>query len=134
MQYWLVKTEPETYAWSDLAKDGRTSWTGVRNFQARNNLRAMNVDDLVFVYHSVKEKAIVGIAKVSKAAYPDATATDGDWVAVDLSVDRAAKKPITLNEIKKIPALKNIVLVKNSRLSVQPVSETEWKTIESMLG
>lgn len=126
MMYWLLKTEPSTYSWDDLVHDGTTSWTGVRNFQARNHLRAMNVGDQVFVYHSVNERSIRGIATVTRAAYPDPTATEGDWVAVDIRADRAADVPLSLNDIKNIPALKTMVLVKNSRLSVQPVTDDEW--------
>lgn len=129
MSAWLVKTEPNTYSWDDLVRDKTTSWTGVRNFQARNNLRAMKVGDEVLVYHSGDEKAIVGIAKVSRAAYADTTAKDGDWSTVDLIAVKALKTPIALANIKKIPQLKQMVLVNNSRLSVQPVSKEEWKVI-----
>jgi len=127
MQRWLVKTEPGTYAWADLICDGGTSWTGVRNFQARNMLRAMRAGDTVFVYHSVSERAIRGVATVTRSAYPDPTAPEGDWVAVDIVADRAAEVPLSLDDVKKIPALTNMVLVKNSRLSVQPVTEEEWQ-------
>ncbi len=126
MKYWLLKTEPSTYSWDDLVRDGATSWTGVRNFQARNNLRAMQVGDALFVYHSVNERSIRGIATVTRSAYSDPTATDGDWVAVDVLVDHAADVPLSLDDIKRIPSLKNMVLVKNSRLSVQPVTDAEW--------
>src|ERR1051326_8672608 len=94
MQYWLVKQEPEAYSWHNLEKDGRTSWTGVRKFQARNNLRAMKKGDLVLFYHSVTEKQIVGVAKVEKEAYPDPTADEGDWSAVDLVPDQALRAPV----------------------------------------
>jgi predicted RNA-binding protein with PUA-like domain len=131
MAYWLAKTEPATYSWSDLVRDHKTSWTGVRNFQARNNLRAMQVGDEVFVYHSGDEKAIVGIAKVVRAAYPDTTAKEGDWSTVDLAAVKPLKTPISLAEIKKNAHLKKMVLVQNSRLSVQPVSNAEWEEINS---
>src|SRR5262244_2872609 len=98
--YWLVKSEPESYSWAQLVKDGRTAWTGIRNFQARNNLRAMKKGDRVFFYHSVSEKQIVGIAKVAKEAYPDPTATEGDWSCVDLVPDSALKNPVTLEAVK----------------------------------
>src|SRR5918993_3221883 len=100
MQYWLVKSEPESYSWSDLVKDGKTSWTGVRNFQARNNLRAMKKGDLVAFYHSVTDKQIVGIAKVVGEAYPDKTAKEGDWSTVDLAPEKPLKRPISLAEVK----------------------------------
>src|SRR5213083_2065898 len=116
MQYWLVKQEPEDYSWADLNKDGRTSWTGVRNFQARNNLRAMKKGDLVLFYHSVVGKEVVGIAKVARAAYPDPTADEPGWDCVDLVPMKPLKQPIPLDTIKTAPALKNIPLLKNSRL------------------
>lgn len=123
MNYWIVKQEPEDYAWSDFAADGKTAWTGVRNYQARNNLRAMKAGDKVFYYHSGEEKAIVGIAKVDKAGYPDPTAKDGDWVAVDLRAEKALKTPVTLAVLKADKVLQNIALVRNSRLSVSPIDE-----------
>ena len=126
MRYWLLKSEPSTYSWNDLLRDGGTSWTGVRNFQARNNLRAMALGDKVFIYHSVSERSIQGIATITKTAYADPTATEGDWCAVDIAADRPANAPLSLDEIKTIPLLANMVLVKNSRLSVQPVSNDEW--------
>src|SRR5687767_8024800 len=128
-QYWLVKSEPESYSWSDLVKDGKTAWTGVRNFQARNNLRAMKKGDLVAFYHSVSDKQIVGIAKVVTEAYPDKTAKEGDWSAVDLAPDKPLKQPISLEQIKADSVLKNMVLVRNSRISVVNVSESEWERI-----
>src|SRR6478672_2382238 len=100
-QYWLVKSEPESYSWSDLVKEGKTAWTGIRNFQARNNLRAMKKGDLVFFYHSVTDKSVVGIAKVAKESYPDPTAEEGDWSAVDLKPVKALAKPVDLETIKK---------------------------------
>lgn len=129
MRHWLVKTEPDTYSWSDLMRDKTTAWTGVRNPFARMHLRAMSVGDLVFVYHSGSEKAVIGIAKVVRAAYPDETAATGDWVAVDLRAVKPLANPITLADIKSRAALKNMVLVNNSRLSVQPVTEQEWSSI-----
>lgn len=126
MNYWLMKTEPGTYSWDDLVKEKRTHWDGVRNFQARNNMRAMKAGDLVFVYHSVKEKTIKGVAKVVKEAYPDHTAKEGDWSMVDITPVKPLKKERTLEEIKANPKLKEMVLVNNSRLSVQPVKKSEW--------
>lgn len=128
-QYWLVKSEPESYSWSDLVKDGKTSWTGVRNFQARNNLRAMKKGDLVAFYHSVTDKQIVGIAKVVAEAYPDNTTREGDWSAVDLAPDKTLKRPISLTEVKADAVLKNMALVRLSRNSVVAVSEREWERI-----
>ncbi|HET7625243.1 MAG TPA: EVE domain-containing protein [Verrucomicrobiae bacterium] len=123
MNYWIVKQEPEAYSWDAFVKDGKTAWTGVRNFQARNNLRAMKKGDRVFYYHSVSEKQIVGIARVAKTAYADPTATEGDWVCVDLVPVKALKIPVTLETIKSDGALKNILLVRQSRLSVVPITE-----------
>lgn len=125
MNYWIVKQEPESYSWDTFVKDGKTAWTGVRNFQARNNLRAMKKGDRVFYYHSVSEKQIVGIARVAKEAYPDPTATEGDWACVDLVPVKALKIPVTLETIKADSALKNILLVRQSRLSVVPITETQ---------
>src|SRR5437762_1344248 len=100
MNYWLVKQEPEAYSWQDFLKDGKTAWTGVRNFQARNNLRAMKRGDLVFFYHSVSDKQVVGIARVEKEAYPDSTAEEGDWSCVDLVPVKTLKKTVSLEQIK----------------------------------
>ena len=122
-QYWLVKQEPDSYSWEAFVKDGSTSWTGVRNFQARNNLRAMKKGDVVFYYHSNVGKEVVGIAKVSKDAYPDPTADEGDWSAVDLKPAKPLKRPVKLDEIKADKTLKEMALVRNSRLSVTPVTE-----------
>jgi predicted RNA-binding protein with PUA-like domain len=129
MQYWLVKQEPGDYSWSDLEKDGRTAWTGVRNFQARINLRAMKKGDLAFFYHSGDEKQVVGIAKVLKEAYPDATATEGDWVAVDVGPVKALKKPVTLADIKAQKQLQEMKVVRQSRLSVSPVTSSQFEQI-----
>src|SRR5438874_1173919 len=131
-QYWLVKSEPESYSWSDLVKEGKTAWTGVRNFQARNNLRAMKKGDLVLFYHSVSDKQIVGIAKVATEAYADKTADEGDWSAVDLAPEKPLKRPIALDEIKVDAVLKTMALVRNSRISVIPVTEREWEHIVSL--
>src|SRR4051812_29829102 len=134
MQYWLVKSEPESYSWSDLVKDGKTSWTGVRNFAARNNLRAMKKGDLVAFYHSVSDKEIVGFAKVVAEAYPDKTAKkdEGDWSAVDLAPDEPLKPPIPLKKVKADPFLKNMALVRIPRLSVAPMTEVEYRRIMSI--
>ncbi len=129
MNYWMVKQEPESYAWAAFVKDGRTAWTGVRNFQARNNLRAMKKGDLVLYYHSVMDKKVVGIAKVVKEAYPDPTAKEGDWSCVDLVPMKALKQPVELEAIKKDSKLKNIALVRQSRLSVIPLTKTEYNRI-----
>jgi predicted RNA-binding protein with PUA-like domain len=126
MNYWLVKQEPEAYSWSNFVKDGRTAWTGVRNFQARNNLRAMKQGDYVLFYHSVSEKQVVGLARVAKEAYPDSTAEEGDWSSVDLVPMKPLKTPVTLEQIKSDRLLKNIPLVKQSRLSVTPLSKAEF--------
>jgi len=130
--FWLVKQEPSSYSWSDFVADGETSWTGVRNFAARNNLRKMQKGDEVFFYHSGDEKAVVGIAKVVRIAYPDATADEGDWSTVDLAPVKPVTKPVTLREIKSNPRLKGILLVRQSRLSVMPLAEPEFREIESM--
>jgi predicted RNA-binding protein with PUA-like domain len=124
--HWLVKQEPTAYAWAQFVKDKSTAWTGVRNFQARNHLRAMKRGELVLYYHSVEGKEIVGIAKVIKEAYPDPTADEGAWVCVDLAPVRALKKTVPLEVIKQTPALKDIGLLRQSRLSVMSVTETEF--------
>src|SRR5215470_17819383 len=113
--YWLVKQEPEAYSWTTFVKEGQTAWTGVRNFQARNNLRAMKKGDLVLFYHSVSEKQIVGLARVSRESYPDPTATGGDWSCVDLTPVKPLKKPVTLDVIKADKILKDVRLVRQSR-------------------
>jgi predicted RNA-binding protein with PUA-like domain len=129
MHYWLVKQEPEAYSWSNLVKDGRTAWTGVRNFAARLNLRAMQKNDLVLFYHSVSEKQIVGIARVQKEAYADPTAMEGDWVCVDLAAVKPLANPVTLQTIKTDPLLKTMPLVKQTRLSVTPVTQPQFERI-----
>ncbi len=125
--YWLVKSEPESYSWAMFVKDGRTAWTGVRNFQARNNLRAMKQGDEVLFYHSVSEKQVVGIARVAKEAYADPTAREGDWSAVDLEPEVALKEPVTLETIKADKILKEIPLVRHSRLSVTPLTAAAFE-------
>ncbi len=127
--YWLVKTEPETYSWDKFNEMGRDHWDGVRNYQARNNLRSMQKGDTVLFYHSGKERAVVGIAKVVKEAYQDPTTQDKQWVVVDLVPDRPLKKPITLKQIKEDDRLQNISLVRHSRLSVMPLAVEEFDVI-----
>lgn len=126
MNHWLVKQEPGSYSWNDFLKEGRTVWSGVRNFQARNNLRAMAKGDPVLFYHSGDEKQIVGLAAIAKTAYPDATAKEGDWVCVDLAPVKTLAQPVTLAAIKSNPAFKDLLLVRNSRLSVSPVTEAQF--------
>lgn len=128
-KHWLVKQEPTAYSWADLVRDGQTSWTGVRNFTARNNLRAMRVGDDVFFYHSVVGKEIVGIARVTRTAYPDPTAKEGDWSTVDLAPVKPLRSPVTLEQIKGQPALKNISLVRVSRLSVHALDGVQFREI-----
>jgi predicted RNA-binding protein with PUA-like domain len=131
-KFWLVKQEPSAYSWTDFVADGKTSWTGVRNYTARNNLRSMRKGDSVLFYHSVSDKAVVGIAKVLREAYPDSTATEGDWSAVDLAPEKALRQPVALGEIKRNPRLKDIALLRLSRLSVQPLSSAEFREIVDM--
>jgi len=129
MAYWLVKSEPSVYSWQQFFKDKSTCWEGVRNFSARLNLRAMKKGDQVFFYHSNEGVEIVGIAKVVKEAYPDPTAKEGDWSAVDLAPVKSFKKPVTLALIKAQKSLSSMALVRISRLSVSPVTDKEWNTI-----
>lgn len=129
MNYWLVKQEPEAYSWSAFVKDGRTAWTGVRNFQARNNLRAMKRGDLVLYYHSVSEKQVVGCARVDKEAYPDPTAKEGDWSCVDLVPVKALARPVTLDEMKGDRALEDLPLLRQTRLSVVPATRAQFQRI-----
>jgi predicted RNA-binding protein with PUA-like domain len=131
-QFWLVKQEPSAYSWTDFVADGKTSWTGVRNYTARNNLRAMRKGDAALYYHSVTGKAVVGIAKVIREAYPDPTATEGDWSAVELAPEKALGRPVELEEIKRNPKLKGMALLRLSRLSVQPVTSAEFEEILRM--
>jgi len=132
MNYWLVKSEPNEYGYHHLAEDGKTRWTGVRNYAARNNLREMKEGDLVFFYHSVKDKEIVGICKVTKEAYPDPTAEKGDWSVVDVVPVKRLNKPVTLKEVKATPELQNIALVRIGRLSVMPLEKAEFEKILEM--
>src|SRR6267154_2321341 len=134
MQYWVVKQEPESYSWAAFVKDGKTAWTGVRNFQARNNLRAMKKGDLVLFYHSVSEKQIVGVAKVEKEAYPDPTAKEGDWSAVDLVPHKKLRQPITLEAIKADKLLKEMPLVRQSRLSVMSITKQQFERVLKLGG
>lgn len=132
MAYWLVKSEPFKYSWDQFVKDGQTFWDGVRNYAARNNLRAMQKGDEVFFYHSNEGLEIVGIAKVVKEAYQDPTTEEDAWVVVDLKPVKGLKKPVSLKQIKENGGLANMALLKQSRLSVQPVTEGEWLTIMEM--
>jgi predicted RNA-binding protein with PUA-like domain len=126
MNYWLAKSEPEAYSWEQLLKEGRTAWTGVRNFAARNNLRAMKKNDPVFFYHSGEEKSAVGLARVEKEFYPDPTAEEGDWSCVDLAPVKGLKKAVTLAQIKADKILREMVLVRQSRLSVSPLNKEQF--------
>ena len=130
MNYWMVKQEPTAYSWDDFVKDGRTDWTGVRNFKARNFLKEMKNGDKVYFYHSVIGKEVVGIAKVTKEAFPDPT--DTAWHAVELTPDKPLKKPVTLAAIKANKALANIYLVRQPRFSVMPLTKDEFEEILSM--
>ena len=127
MNHWLMKTEPDTFSWDDLVKAGKTTWDGVRNFQARSNLKAMKKGDLVFIYHTGDDKAVVGIARIEKEAYPDPG--DQDWVVVDIKPEKKLKKPITLAQVKADGDLTDMVLVRAARLSVQPVKKSEFDRI-----
>lgn len=127
MNYWLLKTEPETFSWDDLARDKKAVWDGVRNFQARKNLKEMKKGDLAFIYHTGDQKAIVGISFVTRDPHPEAGAPE--WVAVDLAPEKALKNPVTLARVKQDKALQKMVLVRAARLSVQPVSKEEYKYI-----
>ncbi len=129
MQYWLVKSEPEKYSWEKFNKEGRTFWDGVRNYTARNNMRAMKEGDLVLFYHSNEGKEVVGIAKVVKESYQDPTTEDPNWVVVELSPVESLKKPVTLAQIKADPALKDIQLVRLGRLSVVSLKREEFDHI-----
>src|SRR6266404_944144 len=132
-RFWLVKQEPSAYSWSDFVAEGGTKWTGVRNYAARNNLRRMRKGDEVLFYHSGDEKAVVGVAKVTRAAYPDPTAPkDEDWSSVDLAPIRPLRRPVTLRQIKDQPRLKKIQLVRQSRLSVMPLAAREFHAIVDM--
>lgn len=132
--HWLVKQEPEAYAWDQFVLEGGTAWTGVRNYQARINLRAMAVGDRVLYYHSGGEKAVVGLCEVARAAYPDPTAEEGEWVCVDLIPVKKLLRPVPLAAVKTEPSLLQIALVRQSRLSVMPLSADAFKKIVSMGG
>ena len=134
MNYWLVKSEPSVYGWDQLKNDKKTTWSGVRNYAARIHLRAMKKGDEVLYYHSNEGMEIVGIAKVDKEAYQDPTTDDIKWVAVDLKYFKKLKNPVSLLQIKEDPRLKEMALVRIGRLSVQPVSDNEWKIIMEMAG
>lgn len=136
MAYWLFKSEPDVFGFDDLIAKGDKGeeWDGVRNYQARNNMRAMQVGDQGFFYHSNIGKEVVGIAEVIALAHPDSTADDPKWECVDIRAVSRVVRPVTLDEAKAEPRLKDMVLVNNSRLSVQPVSEAEWKAILDMAG
>lgn len=136
MAYWLMKSEPGTWSWEEQKKEGPkgAEWDGVRNYQARNNMRAMKMGDLAFFYHSIGEKACVGIVKIVVEAHPDTTDTTGKWECVDVAAVADLPRPVSLDEIKAAPGLQDMVLVNNSRLSVQPVTAAEWKAVCAMSG
>ena len=129
MNHWIVKSEPEAYSWSQFVEEGRTRWTGVRNFAARNNLRAMKRGDPVFFYHSVEEKSVVGLARVGKEYYADPTAKEGDWSSVDLVPAKALTRPVTLAQIKADKILREMPLVNQSRLSVSPLTKAQFERL-----
>ena len=130
MNYWLVKQEPESYSFDDLLRDGKTDWTGVRNYQARNNLRAMRAGDKVFFYHSGAEKSVVGLAEISREEFPDPT--DEKWITVEIKPVEKLSKPVALTEIKSEKSLENIALIKQSRLSVVPLTKAEFEVIKKL--
>ena len=134
MAHWLVKSEPDVYSFADLQRDGGSEWHGIRNYQARNNMRAMTVGDRVFFYHSNVGLEIVGIAEVAAPSHPDSTSDDPRWDCVDIRAVAAMPRPVTRDACKLNPALANMVLVVNTRLSVQPVSDAEWAEICRMGG
>ena len=134
MAYWLFKSEPGTWSWDDQVKKGVEHWNGVRNYQANNNMKAMKVGDRGFFYHSVNEKQVVGIVEVVREHYPDHTDESGRFGMVDLKAVMPVAAPVTLAEIKANPKLEEMVLVRNSRLSVQPVTPAEWKEVCRMAG
>lgn len=129
MAYWLVKSEPSSYSWEQLEKDKQTDWTGVRNYAARNHLKSMKKGDEVFFYHSNEGLNIVGIAKVVKEAYQDPTTDEDAWVVVDLKPVKKLKNPVSLEQMKKDKRLKDMALIRIGRLSVQPVTDEEWKVV-----
>ena len=130
--YWMVKQEPETYSWDDLVKDGLTDWSGVRNYQARNNLRGMKVGDRVLFYHSGKRKEVVGLAEVVRSAYPDPTANDSQWLAVDLKPVKPLATPVQLAAIRYDKRLSQLPLIRQSQLSVMPLTKDEFDVILGM--
>ncbi|HEY9236194.1 MULTISPECIES: EVE domain-containing protein [Phenylobacterium] len=132
--HWLVKSEPETYSFEDLQKDGKTVWDGVRNFAAAGHLKAMKVGDQVLFYHSQEGKDVVGVARVAKEAFPDATDATGKFVAVELTPVRKLPRSVTLADMKATPALSDMAMLRQGRLSVSPVSDAEWATILKMAG
>ena len=132
MKYWLLKTDADTYSFDDLVRDGGTDWDGVRNYQARNNLRLMMPGDLAFIYHSVTDKAIVGIAEIVSEYFPDPTDIEGKWAAVKIKPLRKLANIITLDQIKLIPQLSELPLIKQSRLSVMPISDEEFELINKL--
>jgi predicted RNA-binding protein with PUA-like domain len=134
MNYWLVKSEPEAYSWSTFLKDSKTAWTGVRNFTARNNLRAMKKGDPVFFYHSGEQKSVVGLSRVANNFYPDPTAEEGDWSCVDLKAEKPLAKPVTLAQIKADKILREMPLVKQSRLSVSPLTKLQFERLLQLAG
>lgn len=129
MNYWLVKSEPGEYSWDDFVKLGRDHWDGVRNYQARNNLKEMKIGDRVLFYHSVSERSVVGVAEVVREHYPDPTTDDERWVVVDLVPVEPLRKPVSLEQIKEDPELADIALIRNSRLSVMPLSKDAYERI-----
>ncbi len=133
-QYWLVKQEPEAYSWQDFVRDGRTDWEGVRNYQARNHLKAMRQGDLALFYASVTTKAVLGIAEVTRPAFPDKSADEEGWVAVELKALKPLPSPVTLEQIKKEPSLAEIPLLRQSRLSVMPLSKADYSRIIALGG
>lgn len=134
MKHWLVKQEPAAYPWEQFVRDRGTAWTGVRNFQARHNLRAMKKGDEVFYYHSVTGKCVVGVARVAREAYADPTAKDGDWSCVDLVPSKTCRTPVTLEQIKSEASLQDIALLRQSRLSVMPLTAAEAKALRKLGG
>ncbi len=134
MAYWLVKSEPSSYSWEQMVKDGRTFWSGVRNYQASNNMKAMKKGDRAFFYHSGDDKAVVGTVEIVKEYYPDHTDDTGKFGMVDVKAATALKTPVTLAAIKAEPKLKNLLLIRHSRLSVVPIDEPSWRLICSMGG
>jgi len=132
MKYWLLKSEPDAWSWDNQVKEGASMWDGVRNYQARNNLKEMKKNDLCFFYHSVTERSIIGIVKVVKEFYPDPTDKTGRFVVVDVKATKKLKNPVSLDQIKENSKLQNIALVKQSRLSVMPLKKTEWDIIIKM--